>query len=868
MNCISYNPQDILNSNKRFPDFGEIYDIAYISDEIILILYKKENNVKIIEFNIINNTIINSYNSTYNDELSSESFLKINDEKKYVIILPYLSNEGKVLVKNQKFHSKENRRKKRIIIIWFFDQNKSFYFESNYFNNIKNISIYKNKISIYSDDSPPFSTVYIYDFENIDTQIIKYQNVINNLLENNIPQRSKKITIKSVHSLLNVLFFNSEFIIVYDTTNYYLYQYISDGYQFRIKFFNSEYNSIPLIYDNCIYILIFGHNIILRVFNDISNLREFSDEIIHNMIADISYNRDDHKIYMTSNNVIVLFNIKNNKLFLIKYNYNYYTENIDFLNQITSINIQNNNILICSNYKNLIQFKPNSYLYFPIVHIGLFNDNNILKKYIESILSNFNNFKKYIIDNRLLEIGINDKHYELLNQFEIFNKLKIFLSYIKNYIISIPSNNSYNEVDFKIKEIYTKFIYNYLNYLNKFYQDKCTSIWISEPSIRININPGDELISIKNVLIRNEKITKITIKYNDNPAINAGGVSRAFYTNLEKILNMKFKLENNIQKLQKETKKLNNTILSTAKRMGKVNNENYIRSKKNSLKNNYNIINISIINKQIELNSIIAKNIENDIDDKIIFDILALSKINNNSIYYNSNLLKNILLKEILKLNKKDDIKNILYNILIVNNDKIIDETYLNDININIENNSDLLNDINSKNIKILDYIKKYIREGYYINLLDVYVSHFIPFKINVVSLIDRTEFNTYGLNSTLTRDFIRNFKKCLMELSDEELVYYNMSISGSRLEQSYYRVSLKPYTKPPQLTTQNEIKLNKIKKLEPQFATCSNLMTIDNIEGFSKIYMEFNEDGVWDFNSKKRFIDLFEKYSKFFTKA
>jgi hypothetical protein len=105
------------------------------------------------------------------------------------------------------------------------------------------------------------------------------------------------------------------------------------------------------------------------------------------------------------------------------------------------------------------------------------------------------------------------------------------------------------------------------------------------------------------------------------------------------------------------------------------------------------------------------------------------------------------------------------------------------------------------------------------------------------------------------------------MELSDEELIYYNMSISGSRLEQSYYNVSIKPYTEPFGLS-QNQKNLNKIKKIEPQFATCSNLMTIDNIEGFSEIYMQFNEDGSWNFDSKRRFIDLFEKYSKFLSKA
>ena len=76
----------------------------------------------------------------------------------------------------------------------------------------------------------------------------------------------------------------------------------------------------------------------------------------------------------------------------------------------------------------------------------------------------------------------------------------------------------------------------------------------------------------------------------------------------------------------------------------------------------------------------------------------------------------------------------------------------------------------------------------------------FPPFVISIP--ISRVELNIYKLNNLLTIDFIRNFKNCLMELSDEELIYYNMLIAESRLEQSYYTVSIKHYTKPHQLTT------------------------------------------------------------------
>ena len=114
------------------------------------------------------------------------------------------------------------------------------------------------------------------------------------------------------------------------------------------------------------------------------------------------------------------------------------------------------------------------------------------------------------------------------------------------------------------------------------------------------------------------------------------------------------------------------------------------------------------------------------------------------------------------------------------------------------------------------------------------------------------------------------------MLLSEEELIYYNMAISGSRLEQNKYKVLLKTYTissKIAELNNQNPnkktmIETNKYQKRDPNFHTCFSSMDIDNIEGFLERYMKYDLDGVWNSESKKNYIDLFKSNSGIFSQG
>jgi hypothetical protein len=382
---------------------------------------------------------------------------------------------------------------------------------------------------------------------------------------------------------------------------------------------------------------------------------------------------------------------------------------------------------------------------------------------------------------------------------------------------------------------------------------------------------GNEIQSILTFIEMNG-IKKTRIIYPGEQQINAGGVRRSFFTKLEELLNTKFYLNFKIKEIDNERKKINSQINTQLKTQAtkKPNQRKSREEIEKVYKNNYNKVNKNRANILADRNSLITIYSSIGLNDHKIFDILVLSKVNNTPIYYDDSKLKNTILKEILKIYRDTDIKKILYNLFTINKNDIIDNRYLEEIkliNNNVVNNSNEVNNnqnnkfmLNSrKSLKLIDHINGYIAGKYYVNMLDVYITHFINLNINIESLKKKIKFNTYRHNNDEGFiNFQAKFIKCLESLDPENLKLFNMAITGSRLEQlEDYNITLKILDKSGLSNTQI------VASLEPEFHTCFNMMNINNMIDFEDKYMKFNQSGNFNSNSKKDFINLWKVYSK-----
>jgi hypothetical protein len=385
------------------------------------------------------------------------------------------------------------------------------------------------------------------------------------------------------------------------------------------------------------------------------------------------------------------------------------------------------------------------------------------------------------------------------------------------------------------------------------------------------ITRGNEIQSILTFIEMNG-IKKTRIIYPGEQQINAGGVRRSFFTKLEELLNTKFYLNFKIKEIDNERKKINSQINTQLKRqeMKKPNQRKSREEIEEVYKSYYNNINNKRAVILAERNSFIATYSSIGLNNNKIFDILVLSKVNNTPIYYDDSKLKNTILKEILKIYRDTDIKKILYNLFTINKNDIIDNRYLEEIkliNNNVVNNSNEVNNnqnnkfmLNSrKSLKLIDHINGYIAGKYYVNMLDVYITHFINLNIHIESLKKKIKFNTYRHNNDERFiNFQTKFIKCLESLDQEDLKLFNMAITGSRLEQvGDYVITLEILKKNGLSNTQI------VASIEPEFHTCFNRMDIKNMIDFEDKYMKFNQSGNFNSNSKKDFINLWKVYSK-----
>ena len=897
-----YNEINFRDDSDPYPiQIDKIYSIDYLTEEIILVLFQSGNKMSIMEYNIIEKKRLFIKSKIIDFEIYD---VKMNKELNYVIIIPFvdsISSTSKISATNVGKH--KHKIKLIPIIIWEFIKNKSFYFNTDtIYNQLDFLNL--NSYIIINDDN---GIIYIYNINdyliNID-QINQSDNLYNQCII--IKKNNKKsINIKKAPILFipyiksivfidenqkNIEYFPNIFILVMNTV--FKYKFINDGYR------NIDRSILNNLDDNAINSIIMHNNrlILLQSYREgiiisyyILNSNRV-DPYISKSINRVFPVPDDYKLLILDNNEnILIIEQATGKLYFIKNDNIYKTieTNINISN--IAFNSTTKNILISGNKKFLYEFKYT--LTYPLIDSEVFkianNKNKIL--YINNILSNFDSFKNYIISNNLLKKGLTENDFKMFNYNDIFKNIKNFINIIFKYIQSLPNNNRNNDTrnrlktyrnilinnqqnnlnnipnekfkNYQIEEIYKKFIYNYLYYLSNLFKKVNRNNY---RETQVIINSSHEISDILRY-IEHENIKKIRVSYVGNPALNAGGVSRSFFTKLEELLNNKFYLQRKIKLLRENRKKINNAITLQLTRSRRPREEmEEIR------KSNYNIINSNIQNISLELNQNIAKNIDSGLENNYkVFDILALSKINNNPIYYEDDKFKNILLIEILKEYKDKNIKNILYNLLIINENNKINAEYLKDITINLENN--IKNNSNEKFLAnfsqpmtIIDHIKNYIIKKYYLNLLDVYISHFINFNINIDSLKKKITFNTYGHDEDENfKRFINKFLKCLELLDQINLRNFNKAITGSRLEKDYYTITLR-------IIDSNNQNI-RAKKLEPEFHTCFNTMHIDNMEDFEKIYLEFNSSNLYNSNtrndnSNKRLIDLWIKYANLYT--
>jgi hypothetical protein len=74
------------------------------------------------------------------------------------------------------------------------------------------------------------------------------------------------------------------------------------------------------------------------------------------------------------------------------------------------------------------------------------------------------------------------------------------------------------------------------------------------------------------------------------------------------------------------------------------------------------------------------------------------------------------------------------------------------------------------------------IMKGIYTNYLEFYITHFIDMKLDINILLERLEFRiTRNINNVEYDIFKTDFKNLLKSLTDNELILFNILISGSR---------------------------------------------------------------------------------------
>jgi len=196
---------------------------------------------------------------------------------------------------------------------------------------------------------------------------------------------------------------------------------------------------------------------------------------------------------------------------------------------------------------------------------------------------------------------------------------------------------------------------------------------------------------------------------------------------------------------------------------------------------------------------------------------------------------KNSLNTELLRLNEEEksyllkQFRNNNYNNLI--SDKYLSKPFKKNLN-----TESMLNE-EEKSIKEL--LNKFIKNKYYKDYLDFYLTHFIDTKLDIDSIINKMKFNNYlNTDNEIIESFKENLKLLLRSLSYAELNIFNEFISGSIIEQNIYTFNLYNTIHDPNMLYEVPMKSH----------TCFISLDI-NITMFSELY--FNDE-----NKKNNFVD------------
>ena len=475
--------------------------------------------------------------------------------------------------------------------------------------------------------------------------------------------------------------------------------------------------------------------------------------------ADLNIIFDDY--YINENLTLLMFCIKFNNLdifeLLIK-------NNLD-------INLQNNDGITALMFCFLFDYYENKNNSDKIKILIKNNANIYIKDKNQNTAFYYYNYFYNITKDKN---GYIEKYKEIYDLINTNNNEEYIKKYIKNII---------NEKKFDTSNI-NNFFYIMKDFYNICHQGDYSKLK------KIIIEKNKELNTFKNLKNNNELLKNpIKIEYKNSKGSNYGGLSREFYNDIEKNINLHY-LEEKIKKEENKEEK------------------NKLSSKIKTLKE-YDVINI--------------------------LKIMAVSKINCNPIYYKNNNLKNIILNKIKELYDTNIEKNVAYNILdyisiedeehIINNKNIylsknnigkiqnyfVNESIYNermeDIknkyikNINLEKTNDeiiqqiknrIINKNNNKLFErkdeIIELINLFIKNKIYINFYDFYLSHFILEKITIDSLLKNLKFNYDERikNININKNEIENkFKELFKSFTDNELYLFNKAISGKSLSMS-----------------------------------------------------------------------------------
>ena len=368
-------------------------------------------------------------------------------------------------------------------------------------------------------------------------------------------------------------------------------------------------------------------------------------------------------------------------------------------------------------------------------------------------------------------------------------------------------------------------------------------------------------LQMNSTIVTNLKLYRL--EYNEQEGINAGGIRRNFFTNLEKQINFHIEIKKKLSKLEKDKNEFKQKIHFITEYLKKITHKSFLKNKTKHLKkDNKNYLKEEdLIKKKLYGNIVLSytklhnlknkkQSFINDINLQIetekqnydehmrLFDdtnkliqILAFSKKYRLPIFINNEILKKEVLK-ILVNNQETSHKKLLYTFLFNKKGELLIPSSIN-INDNININTNLES-----------VIKKYIICNIYKNILDFYISHFFNFTIYMNDILEKLSFidSNNNIQSIL---FQKKFRILLKSFDKNETKLFNIVLTGGSLLESNYYIHLK---------TCSSIKL-------PEVHTCYNTMDIFNYKSCPYTTFSISENNILNKSvfdeCKQKFIEI-----------